>query len=209
MFANVDTEGPRFKGFEKWWSSFYMMNAAEIRWIVENLFIGNKLQCGVAALGRGAVDLREIQAPIIVFASKGDDITPPPQALNWIAEVYGDQREIRARGQKILYIVHEEIGHLGIFVSAKVARKEHDRIVTTLEAVEALGRDSTRCTSKKSPPMAPTPVMSSASRSAPSPTSARSTTARMTKRPSPSSRDCRNSGSTFMRSRRGRWSRRW
>ncbi|MGA2638120.1 DUF3141 domain-containing protein [Methylocella sp.] len=138
VFANVDTEGPRFKGFEKWWSSFYFMNEAEIRWIVENLFIGNKLQRGVAVLGHGAVDLREIKAPIIVFASKGDDIRPPPQALNWIAEVYGDEREIRARGQTILYIVHEEIGHLGIFVSAKVARKEHDRIVTTLDAVEAL-----------------------------------------------------------------------
>ncbi len=138
VFANVDTEGPRFKSFEKWWSSFYFMNEAEIRWIVENLFIGNKLQRGVAVLGHGAVDLREIKAPIIVFASKGDDITPPPQALNWIAEVYGDEREIRARGQTILYIVHEEIGHLGIFVSAKVARKEHDRIVTTLDAVEAL-----------------------------------------------------------------------
>ncbi len=139
VFANVDTEGPRFKGFEKWWSSFYFMNESEIRWIVENLFIGNKLQRGAAVLGRhGTVDLREIRAPIIVFASKGDDITPPPQALNWIAEVYGDEREIRARGQTILYIVHEEIGHLGIFVSAKVARKEHDRIVTTLDAVEAL-----------------------------------------------------------------------
>ncbi len=138
VFANVDTEGPRFRGFEKWWSSFYYMNESEIRWIVENLFVGNKLQRGVAVLGHGAVDLREIKAPIIVFASKGDDITPPPQALNWIAEVYGDEREIRARGQKILYVVHEEIGHLGIFVSAKVARKEHDRIVTTLDAVEAL-----------------------------------------------------------------------
>jgi pimeloyl-ACP methyl ester carboxylesterase/tellurite resistance protein len=139
VFANVDSEGPRFKGFEKWWSSFYFMNESEIRWVVENLFIGNKLQRGLAVLGRhGAVDLREIRAPIIVFASKGDDITPPPQALNWIGEVYGDERQIRARGQTILYIVHEEIGHLGIFVSAKVAQKEHDRIVTTLDAVEAL-----------------------------------------------------------------------
>ncbi len=139
VFANVDTEGPRFKGFEKWWSSYYLMNQAEICWIVENLFIGNRLEHGVAVLGKGGpVDLREIRAPIIVFASKGDDITPPQQALNWIGRVYGDEREIRARGQTILYVVHEEIGHLGIFVSAKVARKEHDRIATTLDAVEAL-----------------------------------------------------------------------
>ncbi|ACK51887.1 conserved hypothetical protein [Methylocella silvestris BL2] len=139
VFANVDSEGPRFKAFEKWWSSFYDLNEAEIRWIVENLFIGDKLERGDAMLGgRGAVDLRKIKSPIIIFASKGDDITPPPQALAWIAKVYGDEREIRARGQKILYIVHEDIGHLGIFVSAKVALKEHDRIVSTLDAIEAL-----------------------------------------------------------------------
>jgi len=139
VFANVDTEAPRFIGFERWWSSYYFMNEAEIRWIIENLFIGNKLQRGEAVLGgRSPVDLKRIKAPIIVFASQGDDITPPQQALNWIPVVYGDEREIRARGQRIVYMVHKDIGHLGIFVSAKVARKEHDRIVTTLEMVEAL-----------------------------------------------------------------------
>ncbi|WP_084572868.1 DUF3141 domain-containing protein [Methylocapsa aurea] len=139
VFANADTEGPRFKGFERWWSTFYFMNESEIRWIVESLFIGNKLQRGDALLGgRGPVDLKKIKAPIIVFASQGDDITPPQQALNWIPAVYGDEREIRARGQRIVYMVHKDIGHLGIFVSAKVAKKEHDRIVTTLEMIEAL-----------------------------------------------------------------------
>jgi pimeloyl-ACP methyl ester carboxylesterase/tellurite resistance protein len=139
VFAKADTEGPRFKGFERWWSTFYFMNESEIRWIVENLFIGNKLQTGQALLGgRSPVDLKNIKAPIIIFASQGDDITPPQQALNWIPVVYGDEREIRARGQRIVYIVHEEIGHLGIFVSAKVAQKEHDRIATTLEMIEAL-----------------------------------------------------------------------
>ena len=124
VFANADTEGPRFKSFERWWSTFYFMNEAEIRWIVENLFIGNKLQRGDAMLGRARRRrLKKIKAPIIVFASHGDDITPPQQALNWIPAVYGDEREIRARGQRIVYMVHEDIGHLGIFVSAKVATK--------------------------------------------------------------------------------------
>ncbi|WP_395664952.1 DUF3141 domain-containing protein [Methylocella sp.] len=139
VFSKVDSEGPRFKAFERWWSSFYNMNEAEMRWIVENLFIGNRLEQGTARLGAlGALDLRHIRSPIVVFASKGDDITPPPQALGWISKVYRDEREIRARGQKIIYIVHEEIGHLGIFVSAKVALKEHDRIVGMLDAIEAL-----------------------------------------------------------------------
>ncbi|WP_084143491.1 DUF3141 domain-containing protein [Methylocapsa acidiphila] len=139
VFSKADTEGPRFKSFERWWSTFYFMNESEIRWIVENLFIGNKLQRGDALLGgRGPIDLKKIKAPIIVFASHGDDITPVQQALNWIPAVYGDEREIRARGQRIVYMVHEDIGHLGIFVSAKVAKKEHDRIVSTLEMIEAL-----------------------------------------------------------------------
>ncbi|MFL5255417.1 MAG: DUF3141 domain-containing protein [Rhodopila sp.] len=115
------------------------LEEAEIRWIVENLFVGNRLQCGTAVLaGRGPVDLRKIKAPIIAFASHGDDITPPQQALNWISHVYEGEQEIRACGQRIIYMVHRDIGHLGIFVSARVAKKEHDRIVSTLEAIEAL-----------------------------------------------------------------------
>ncbi len=139
VFANVDTEAERFIGFERWWSGFYIMNEAEIRWIVENLFVGNKLEQGTAVLGgRGPVDLRTVKAPIIVFASYGDDITPPQQALNWITHLYADEREIEARGQRIIYMIHKDIGHLGIFVSAKVALKEHDKIVGTLEAIESL-----------------------------------------------------------------------
>src|SRR5271166_791871 len=139
VFAKTDAEAERFIGFERWWSGFYLMNEAEIRWIVENLFVGNRLQKGTAVLaGRGPVDLRKIKAPIIVFASHGDDITPPQQALNWIGAVYESEQEIRACGQRIIYMVHPDIGHLGIFVSAKVAKKEHDRIVSTLEAIEAL-----------------------------------------------------------------------
>ncbi|HEY2619079.1 MAG TPA: DUF3141 domain-containing protein [Acetobacteraceae bacterium] len=139
LYVNADTEGERFAGFERWWSTFYFMNEAEIRWIVKNLFVGNRLQKGTAVLaGRGPVDLRRIKAPIIVFASHGDDITPPQQALNWIGAVYENEREIRACGQRIIYMVHPDIGHLGIFVSAKVAKKEHDRIVSTLEAIESL-----------------------------------------------------------------------
>jgi pimeloyl-ACP methyl ester carboxylesterase len=139
LYVHADTEPQRFVDFEHWWSSYYFMNEAEIRWIVENLFIGNRLQKGTAVLaGHAPVDLRKIKAPIIVFASHGDDITPPQQALGWISAVYENEQEIRACGQRIIYMVHEDVGHLGIFVSAKVARKEHDRIVSTLEAIESL-----------------------------------------------------------------------
>jgi hypothetical protein len=46
--------------------------------------------------------------------------------------------EIKARGQRILYTLHDNVGHLGIFVSSSIAKKEHKEIVSTLKAIEAL-----------------------------------------------------------------------
>ena len=80
--------------------------------------------------GRLRIDLRNITAPIIVFCSWGDNITPPQQALHWVLDLYGSEREIVASGQTIGYTMHQNIGHLGIFVSGKVAAKEHGEFVT-------------------------------------------------------------------------------
>jgi pimeloyl-ACP methyl ester carboxylesterase len=139
VFANVDTEPPRFLEFERWWGGFYLMNRDEIEWITRNLFVGNKLWSGTTKAKGGRVfDLREIKAPIVLFASMGDNITPPQQAFNWVADVYGSTEEIKARGQVIVGLLHQNVGHLGIFVSGKVAKKEHAQIVSVLKSIEAL-----------------------------------------------------------------------
>ncbi|OLL31199.1 poly(3-hydroxybutyrate) depolymerase [Burkholderia sp. SRS-W-2-2016] len=137
LFSNVDTEPPRFLEFERWWGSYYLMNREEIEWITRNLFIGNKLWKGEVNNAAGnAFDLREIRSPIVLFASMGDNITPPQQAFNWVADLYGSTEEIKARGQVIVGLMHEDIGHLGIFVSGRVAKKEHKQIVSVLETIE-------------------------------------------------------------------------
>src|SRR5688572_7606417 len=46
LFANADTEPPRFLEFERWWSGYYLMNRSEIEWITRNLFVGNSLWSG-------------------------------------------------------------------------------------------------------------------------------------------------------------------
>ena len=139
LYANIDTEPPRFLEFERWWGGFYLMNREEIEWITRNLFVGNKLWSGTTAMSDGkGFDLRNIQAPIILFASMGDNITPPQQAFNWVADVYGSTEEIKARGQVIVGLMHEQVGHLGIFVSGKVAKKEHAQIVSVLKSIEVL-----------------------------------------------------------------------
>jgi pimeloyl-ACP methyl ester carboxylesterase len=139
LFDDIDEEAPRFLDFERWGGGFYLMNEEEIRWVVNNLFIGNKLSQGEARLGPGRYfDLKAIKQPIIVFASMGDNITPPQQAFNWISDIYSSTDEIKANGQTIVGLIHEDVGHLGIFVSGKVAKKEHTQIVSVLKYIQAL-----------------------------------------------------------------------
>ena len=76
--------------------------------------------------------------PIVVIASWGDNITPPQQALFWIPDLYESVAEIVANEQTIIYTLDERIGHLGIFVSAKVAEKQHAELVNTLDLIEVL-----------------------------------------------------------------------
>ncbi|MGQ3674326.1 DUF3141 domain-containing protein [Xanthobacter sp. TB0139] len=139
LFEKVDTERDRFLEFERWWSGFFLLNEPEISWIVRELFVGNKLARNEARLehGRG-LDVKHIRSPIIVFASHGDNITPVKQAINWIMDTYTDESEIRIRGQRIVYMVHDKIGHLGIFVSSSIAKREHTEVSSTLKTIEAL-----------------------------------------------------------------------
>lgn len=139
LYARADSEGERFLEFEKWWGGFFLLNEAEIRWIVSELFVGNKLVRNQAQLEPGRpVDIKNIQSPIIVFTSRGDNITPPQQALNWILDTYPDESEIEIRGQRIVYMIHDQVGHLGIFVSSKIAQKEHTEVASTLKTIESL-----------------------------------------------------------------------
>jgi pimeloyl-ACP methyl ester carboxylesterase len=138
VFANADTEPPRFLEFERWWSGYYLMNREEIEWITKNLFVGNRLWDGETKANGVALDLRSIRSPIVMFASLGDNITPPQQAFNWVADVYASTEELKAGGQVIVGLLHQTAGHLALFVSGKVAKREHTQLVSVLKSIEAL-----------------------------------------------------------------------
>tara|TARA_R110002124_G_scaffold112195_4_gene266202 strand:+ start:7490 stop:9340 length:1851 start_codon:yes stop_codon:yes gene_type:complete len=139
LFAHADTESQRFLDFERWWNGYYTLSREEILAITENLFIGNRLEQGKMELdAHCTIDLYKIRNPIIIFASEGDNITPPEQALGWIARLYPDTEALKAAGQRIVYMTHPNVGHLGIFVSGAVARLQHRAILESLDAVEAL-----------------------------------------------------------------------
>src|SRR5437868_52907 len=139
VYSRVDTEAERYLEFEKWWGGHVNLNAEEIQFIVDELFVGNRLATGCIKTSDGqVVDLRSIRSPIVVFCSKGDNITPPQQALGWILDLYHDVDEIRAYGQTIVYTVHETVGHLGIFVSGGVAKKEHSEFSSNIDLIDVL-----------------------------------------------------------------------
>jgi pimeloyl-ACP methyl ester carboxylesterase len=139
LWSKVDTEGKRFVEFEKWWGGHVNLNGEEIQWIVDELFVGNRLATGEIVTRKGErVDLRRIRSPIVCFCSKGDNITPPQQALGWIVDLYGSDHDIQACGQTIVYTVHDTVGHLGIFVSGGIAKKEHQEFASNIDLIDVL-----------------------------------------------------------------------
>jgi pimeloyl-ACP methyl ester carboxylesterase len=139
LYSKIDTEAPRYLGFERWWGGHVNLNAEEIQFIVDELFIGNNLAAGkIQTSGGTTIDLRNIRSPIVVFCSKGDNITPPQQALGWILDLYDNVDEIRSCGQTIVYTIHETVGHLGIFVSGGVAKKEHGEFSSNIDLIDTL-----------------------------------------------------------------------
>lgn len=130
LWADPEREHDRFLEFERWWNGFYFLGRDEIVPIVRDLFIGNKPQKGEMVVDKGCrADLRRIQTPLVIFSSYADNITPPQQALGWLRSLYGSTGEIAAAGQRIVYLLDRHVGHLGIFVSSDVARRQHRAIL--------------------------------------------------------------------------------
>ena len=139
VYSKIDTEAQRFLDFEKWWGNPVLLNAEEIQYITDSLFVGNRLSDAALLDSQGhRIDLRNVKSPIVVFCSWGDDITPPQQALGWVLDLYEDDAALVAGGQTIIYSMHQSIGHLGIFVSASVANKEHEEFTAAMDMIDIM-----------------------------------------------------------------------
>jgi pimeloyl-ACP methyl ester carboxylesterase len=139
LYANIDTEEERFLSFERWWNGFYRFSTEEIVATASQLFVGNEIERGELPQQCGCrFNLKHIKNPLLVFASEGDEITPPYEALAWVAAIYKTTDELEAAGQRIAYLIHPKVGHLGIFVSADVARKQHNAILSNINQLNEL-----------------------------------------------------------------------
>jgi hypothetical protein len=139
IYTDIDTGAKRFLAFEKWWGDFIQLNGDELQFLVDNLFIGDKLTRNQLQSRDGTTfDVRNITSPIIVFTSSGDNISPPPQTLGWIPDLYRDVDDIRATDRTIVYCLDHKIGHLALFVSAKVGAKEDEEFVQLMDLIDCL-----------------------------------------------------------------------
>ncbi|XKH58949.1 DUF3141 domain-containing protein [Halomonas sediminis] len=139
LFSSIDTEAKRYLEFERWWGGHVLLGGEEIQYIVDNLFIGNRLSTAQLVTRDGRrIDLRNLRSPVVVFCSRGDDITPPPQALGWIRDLYEGEEDLIANEQTIVYCVHDTTGHLGIFVSGSISRKEHSEFTANMDYIDVM-----------------------------------------------------------------------
>lgn len=139
LYKNVDQEAPRYLGFEKWWGDFITLNGPEIQYLVDEMFIGDKLTRNELKSSDNTVfDLRNIETPIIVFTSRGDNISPPPQTLGWILDLYKDVQDMQAHSRTVVYCVNQHVGHLAIFVSSKVGAKEDEEMLRLMNVIDCL-----------------------------------------------------------------------
>ena len=139
VWVDPEQEKSRYLAFEKWWGDFVVLRGEEMQWMVDNLFIGNKFSTGQIVTSDGIrLDLREIKTPIVCFCSRGDNITPPQQALDWILDNYQSVEEIRECGQRIFYTIDASAGHLAIFVGTKIAEKDHAQFINNMELIDAM-----------------------------------------------------------------------
>jgi hypothetical protein len=71
LYAKIDTEAPRYLGFERWWSGHINLTGEEIEYIVDNLFVGNKLSSAEMVTADGVrLDFRKFARLFFVYVPK-------------------------------------------------------------------------------------------------------------------------------------------
>ncbi|MDZ7612112.1 MAG: DUF3141 domain-containing protein [Candidatus Moranbacteria bacterium] len=128
-------DGEKFLRMERWWNLGTRFNKEEINWIARNLFTENQLEEGRLSINGKQLNMEEFHNELVIFASFGDTIVSPQQALMWIPRIYSSKKEIQ---HKIVYNLHPNAGHMSIFLSEKLARQHFRRIIQACEQIPQL-----------------------------------------------------------------------
>ena len=139
LYSKIDTEAPRYLGFERWWGGHVNLNAEEIQSIVDELFVGNKLAageirtptarrstCATSARRSSCSARRATTSRRRSRRSAGFSISTKTSTTSARMARPSSTRSTKS------------VGHLGIFVSGGVARKEHGEFSSNIDLIDVL-----------------------------------------------------------------------
>ena len=131
LYSKIDTEAPRYLGFERWWGGHVNLNAEEIQFIVDELFIGNNL-----AAGRDS-DVGRQQRSTCAISARRSSCSARRATTSRRRSRRSDGSSISMRtstksaptARRSSTRSTRSVGHLGIFVSGGVAAQGAWRVL--------------------------------------------------------------------------------
>jgi poly(3-hydroxybutyrate) depolymerase len=106
----------RHRHFETWFKHVQDIPGAFYLWIVEHLFMENRLVAGTLEIRGERVDLGRIDCPLFLLGGARDHITPP-------AQVFAAADHVSTPPDAIEKLVNSG-GHLGLFMGSEALREQ-------------------------------------------------------------------------------------
>ncbi len=142
LYSKIDTEAGATSASRRWWGRHrHAQRAGRCSSSSMSCSSATSWPAGEIRTSDGTADRpAQHQLPIVRLlrpegrqhhaAAAGAGLDPGPLRRR--------RRNPRARPDHRLYACHEKVGHLGIFVSAGVARKEHDEFASNIDFIDLL-----------------------------------------------------------------------
>jgi poly(3-hydroxybutyrate) depolymerase len=129
----------RHRHFETWFKHVQDIPGAFYLWIVEHLFMENRLVNGTLEIGGERVDLARIDCPLFLLGGARDHITPP-------AQVFAAADHVSTPAKDVEKLTNSG-GHLGLFMGTEALREQWPPM---LAAVYARSRPNADAAAAKS-----------------------------------------------------------
>ena len=130
----------RHHHFETWFKHVQDIPGAFYLWIVEHLFVENRLVKGTLEIGGEQVDLARIDCPLFLLGGERDHITPP-------AQVFAAADHVSTPAADVEKHVNSG-GHLGLFMGSEALREQWPPILAAVFARSRRNADTAAAKSR-------------------------------------------------------------
>ena len=124
----------RHHHFEDWFKHVQDIPGAFYLWIVEHLFVENRLVAGTLEIGGERVDLGRIDCPLFLLGGARDHITPPAQVFAAADHVSTPRADVETHVNSC--------GHLALFMGSEALREQWPPILAAVFGRSRRGADT-------------------------------------------------------------------